>query len=79
MTLYEFHVVYPDGDSQEIEGALDINELVDINGHKLNLPLSTPRMIAYRVVRIRHSEERGMYRVFHYLELVSASELLGYC
>ncbi|HTX72696.1 MAG TPA: hypothetical protein VMC79_07695 [Rectinemataceae bacterium] len=79
MTLYEYHVVFPDGDSQEIDEALGIDELVDLNGRRLSLPLPTPRIIAYRVVRIRHAEERGIYSVFHDLELVPAAELIAYC
>lgn len=79
MTLYEYYVVYPDGDTQEIDGALRIDDLVDLNGRRLPLPLSTPRMIVYRVVRIRHREERGLYTIYHDLELVGAAELLGYC
>ncbi|HUW39596.1 MAG TPA: hypothetical protein VMV90_01195 [Rectinemataceae bacterium] len=79
MTIYENYVVFPDGDSQEIEGGLRIDELVDLNGRSLELPLRTARMIAYRVVRIRHSEERGLYSVYHHLELVPAAELIGYC
>lgn len=79
MTLYEYYVVFPDGDTQEIDGGLRIDELVDLNGRRLALPLPTPRMIVYRVVRIRHREERGVYSVYHDLELVSAAELIGYC
>lgn len=79
MTLFEHYVVYPDGDNQEIEADLGIDELVDLNGLRLELPLASPRVIAYRVVKIRHHEERGIYSVYHYLELVSAAELIGYC
>jgi hypothetical protein len=79
MTLFEYYVVYPDGDNQEIEVGLRIDDLVDLNGMRLELPLGSPRVIAYRVVRIQHHEERGIYSVYHYLELVSAAELIGYC
>lgn len=79
MTIFENYVVYPDGDSQEVDERLDIDELVDLNGRPLALPLPTLRIIAYRVVKIRHSEERGVYSVYHYLELVPAAELASYC
>jgi hypothetical protein len=36
------------------------------------------RVIAYRVVKIRHTEDRGTHSVFHYVELVPADELLPY-
>ncbi|MGO8695085.1 MAG: hypothetical protein ACLQMF_15600 [Rectinemataceae bacterium] len=79
MTLYELYIVFPDGDNQEIESDLRIDDLVDLNGLRLELPLASPRMIAYRVVKIRHHEEQGIYSVYHYLELVPAAELIRYC
>jgi len=79
MTLDEYYIVYPEGESQELETPLRINDLVDLNGSPLPLPLSSPRVIAYRVTKIRHTEERGIHAVFHYVELVPARELASYC
>jgi hypothetical protein len=79
MTIDEYYIMYPEGESQEIEAPLRIDELVDLNGSPLPLPLASPRTIAYRIVKIRHTEERGVHAVFHYAELVSAAELLAYC
>jgi hypothetical protein len=79
MTIDEYHIVYPEGESQELEAPLQINELVDLNGRPLPLPLASPRIIAYRVIKIRHDEERGVHSVYHYVELVPAYELIGYC
>jgi hypothetical protein len=78
MTIYENYIVYPEGEEQEIPDRLGIDELVDVNGRSLPLPLPTARMIAYRVVKIRHFEERGVYAIKHYVELVPAGELLRY-
>jgi hypothetical protein len=78
MTTYEYYIVFPEGEEQEIQGSLGIDELVDLNGRPLALPLPTARIIAYRVVKIRHAEERGVYSVRHYLELVPARELLQF-
>jgi hypothetical protein len=78
MTIYAYYIVYPEGEEQEIEGRLSIDELVDLNGRPLALPLPSARTIAYRVIKIRHSEERGVYSVYHYLELVPARELMHY-
>ena len=78
MTIDGYYIVYPEGATQELESPLRINELVDLNGRHLSLPLPSPRIIAYRVVKIRHTEERGMHSVFHYVELVPAYELLSY-
>jgi hypothetical protein len=79
MTIDEYYIVYPEGECQEIELPLRIDELVDLNGRALPLPLASPRIIAYRIVKIRHTEERGVHAVLHYAELVSAAELLAYC
>jgi hypothetical protein len=79
MTLDEYFIVYPEGESQEIDRPLGIDQLVDLNGRALALPLPSPRIVAYRVVKIRHTEERGMHSVLHYVELVPARELLAFC
>jgi hypothetical protein len=78
MFTKEYFIVFPEGDVQEIPGRLTINELVDINGRPLEIPLPTNRMIAFRVARIRVSENRGGNETFHFLELLSAEELRAY-
>jgi hypothetical protein len=79
MTMYEDYAVFPEGGCQEIPESLGLDDLVDLNGRQLALPLSTARMIAYRVVKIRRTEERGIHATYHYLELVSAAELITFC
>jgi hypothetical protein len=78
MYTTESFIVFPEGDTQEIEHTLHINELVDINGNPLALPLATNRCIAFRVSRRIQKENRGGEQIFHYLELLSAAELLSY-
>jgi hypothetical protein len=75
MFTNESFIVFPEGDAQEIRGRLSVNELVDVNGAPLNLPLVTNRMIVFRVSRIRVQENRGGNETFHYLELMTAEEL----
>jgi hypothetical protein len=78
MKLVEYYVVFPEGEAQEIESGLRIDELVDLNGRPLSLPVPTVRMIAYRVVKVRQVEERSTLSVLHYLELVPSYELAAY-
>jgi hypothetical protein len=78
MTIYEFEVVYPDGDRQEIPHRLSLGQVVDLNGFPLRTPLSNLRTIAYRVMKIVHREERGEYTIEHHLELVPINELLEF-
>jgi hypothetical protein len=76
MFMNEYFVVFPEGDIQEIPGRLSINMLVDVNGGEIPLPLPTNRMIAFRVARIKVEEKRGGNETYHFLELMSAEELL---
>ncbi|MCL1815423.1 MAG: hypothetical protein FWG27_06360 [Treponema sp.] len=76
--MEEFFIVFPEGDVQEVPGRIPFNALVDMNGHVLYPPLSTNKMIAFRVSQITTKENKGSNETFHYLELVSAQELLSY-
>ena len=78
MYLSENYIVFPEGETQEVGKPLAFDALVDLNGVELEFPLASPRIIAYRVVKIRREEGKGGTRSFHYLELVSAAELHGY-
>lgn len=78
MRSTEFYVVFPEGDVQEIDGRLGIEQIVDLNGRPLALPLPTSRMIAFRVARISTKEDRGSTSVYHYLDLLGAEDLAPY-
>jgi len=78
MTLYEFHLVFPEGETQEIQHELRINDIVDINGYPLSLPLPTNRMLAYHVARKRMAEERGLVVTWYFLEQLNAGDLLEF-
>ncbi|MDR0487765.1 MAG: hypothetical protein LBG91_05915 [Treponema sp.] len=78
MFTNEYFIVFPEGDIQEIPGRLPINSLTDINGRQLTLPLPTNRMIAFRIARIKTDENKGGNETYHFLELLSAEELLEY-
>lgn len=75
MTIFTRYIVYPDGDIQEIPHSLSVNQLVDLNGYPLTLPLKTAKMIVYRVYKISRKEGRGEENTYHYLELVTRDEL----
>jgi len=74
----DYYLVFPEGDVQETPGRIPVNSLIDMNGRPLALPLPTNKMIAFRVQRVRTVEKTGISETFHYLELVSAGELLSY-
>jgi hypothetical protein len=75
MTLYSKRLIYPDGDTQEVDHRLSINQLVDLNGRPLNLPLPTDRMIVYRVYKITTDTPRGEEITSYHLELLRRDEL----
>jgi hypothetical protein len=52
--------------------------MVDMNGNPIRAPLPTNKMIVFRVARIKTNENRGGNETFHYLELMSAGELLEF-
>jgi hypothetical protein len=79
MTITEYYIVYPEGEIQELEAPLRIDQIVDLNGRPLPMPLPSPRVIAYRVMKIRQSEDRGMQKIFHYVELIPTRELQSHC
>jgi hypothetical protein len=75
MTTESRWLVYPDGDRQETGRILQVDEMIDMNGNPLTLPLPHSRVIVYRVWKIRRAEDRGELDILHYLELVPEREL----
>jgi hypothetical protein len=78
MFMTEYFIVYPGGDTQEIYGQLGINQLVGVNGNPLKIPLPTNRMVAFRVEKIKTNDYKGGNETYHFLEQVSAQDLLEY-
>jgi hypothetical protein len=68
-------IVYPEGDSREIEHGLHVNQLVDLNGNPLVPPLPSSRMIVYRVWKVETRAERNTEELVYHLELVTRPEL----
>jgi hypothetical protein len=78
MLISEYFIVFPEGDIQEIQGRLPFNALVDMNGNVLSPPLPTNKMIVFKVDGIKTEEKKGSSETYHFLELLSAEELLEY-
>ncbi len=75
MKTTAYFIVYPEGDEQEVPHRLPINQMVDINGFPLPLPLPTAKMIAYRVYKTSTRESRNEIGTYFYLEQLTADEL----
>ncbi len=78
MTIYTRQIVYPEGDTQEIDHELRVNQIVDLNGITLPLPLPTVRMIAYRVYKVSTRENIGESITLYYLELLTRDQMIEY-
>ncbi|MCL2232423.1 MAG: hypothetical protein FWB99_05025 [Treponema sp.] len=78
MFMTDYFVVFPDGDSQEIRGRLSLNQMVDVNGNPVYPPFPTNRMVVYRVMKVKTNDYKGGSETFHYLEQLSARELMEY-
>jgi hypothetical protein len=77
MTIFTSYLVYPDGDTQETENRLTVNQFVDMNGFPVSLPIASHKMIIYRVFKIRRADERGEETTYYHLELVTGIELVS--
>ncbi len=71
-------IIFPEGDSQEIEWGLRFGQLVDVSGRPLELPLPTVRTLAYRVRAIKTDETRNEDIVSYSLEQLFPDELQQY-
>ena len=79
MTLYEYFLVFPEGDVQPISHPVMVSTLLDMNGNALSLPLPTNKMLVYQVVRKRTIEaEIGIVKTYYLLEQLDAFELCDY-
>jgi len=75
MHLITRQIMYPEGDTREIEHSLSINQLVDLNGFPLTRPLPTAKMIVYRVFKIATQNLKGEDITRYHLEQLWRDEL----
>lgn len=75
MTIYEQYLVFPDGDTQEIEHSLTIDTIVDVNGIPLSAHSIQATNLMYRVYKIQKQEKTGSCTTFYYVEQLSIYEV----
>ena len=75
MTIYSRRIIFPEGDWQEAPVQLSLEDVVDVNGRPLPVPLPSPRMLAYRVFRISTRQEIGEEIRCYYLAQLTPGEL----
>ncbi|RKX86223.1 MAG: hypothetical protein DRP58_04740 [Spirochaetes bacterium] len=77
MTNTTYILKYPEGDEIEIRNAPNFNQIVDMNGNPIRIPIPSPKMIVYRVYKVSTTEERKEITKYYYLELIVGQELLA--
>ena len=78
MRYTTYTLVYPEGDTQEIDWQLRFNEMVDVAGKPLSTPLPTVRMLAYRVFRVDRQDSRNEEMIRYHLEQLFPEDLAPY-
>lgn len=71
-------LVYPEGDTQEIEWELRFHQIVDVSGRPMRLPVASERMLAYRVFRVSNEETRNEHVTRYHLEQLYPDDLAAY-
>lgn len=66
---------YPDGGTQRATAPIRYGALLDVNGNELSLPLSSSKILAYRVWKATTEETRNETIRHYHLEQVYPSEL----
>ena len=74
MIFDTYVIVYPEGDQIEVRHQLRLNDLVDINGFPVRLPLSSPKTIVYRVYKKSTKETNNGPVIRFHLEQLDINE-----
>ena len=75
MTLYEYYLIYPEGDIVEINHEIPTSSIVNIYGEVLSKNLLNTKTLCYYVAKKQCKEERGIYQTFYTLEQLSLNQL----
>ena len=77
MTIYEFYLIYPEGDVVEINNEIHFSSIVNICGEVIPKHLLNTKTLAYYIAKKQSKEERGIHKTFYILEQLSLNELCG--
>ncbi|MGP1438405.1 MAG: hypothetical protein ACTTKH_04975 [Treponema sp.] len=77
MTLYEYYLIYPEGDVVEINHEIPTSSIINIYGEVLSKNLLNTNTLCYYVAKKQCKEERGIHQIFYTLEQLSLNQLCG--
>lgn len=75
MTLYEYYLIYPEGDVVEVNHEIPISAIFNIYGEELSKNSLNAKTLCYYVARKQIKEEIGIHKTFYTLEQLSLNEL----
>lgn len=75
MEYYNYVLVFPDGDRQEIDHPLEMGDIVDINGNPFKTGAMHIKKIAYRVSGIKQDIHFKEITYFYKLSLLDVAEV----
>lgn len=76
MEYFNYFLLFPEGESQEISHSLRFGDIVDINGNVCTLPMLSPRKIAYKVTSIQKKTHFKETTIYYSLELLNRNEVI---
>jgi hypothetical protein len=77
MILYEYYLIYPEGDVVEINNEVPVSSIVNIYGEILSKNSLNNETLSYYIAKKQTREENGIHQTFYTLEQLSINELCG--
>lgn len=75
MTLYEYYLIYPEGDVVELNEEIPTSAILNIYGEIIPEHSLNTETLCYYVAKKQSKEERGIHKIFYTLEQFSLNEL----
>ncbi|MBP5450337.1 MAG: hypothetical protein J6Y01_09515 [Spirochaetales bacterium] len=75
MEYYQYFIIFPDGEQQEIHHSLMMGDIVDINGNICGSSDLDPHRIAYRVAGCRRNDYFKEITWYYKLELMTRDDV----
>ena len=75
MEYYQYFIIFPEGEQQEIKHPLMMGDIVDINGNPCSADELDPHKIAYRVSGCRRNDYFKEITWYYKLELMTRDDV----
>ncbi|OHD29226.1 MAG: hypothetical protein A2086_16675 [Spirochaetes bacterium GWD1_27_9] len=75
--FFEYYIIFPEGEKQQVSAPLDFGDIVDINGIRYKKEQLSPRQIAYQVTGMKKEHNFKETTIFYKLELLNRDEVMA--